>query len=486
MRNERMEGRPRCAPTQALSHSLTLPRTPLLSLFVESVQTINQLLTEMDGFDDNSGVIVLAATNRPAALDAALTRPGRFDRMIVMPMPSVAGRVDILKVHARGKRMEPGLDYDKVARATAGFTGAQLMGVMNRAAIMAVRRGAPAIAEEDVFAGLEDEFYGNLLTQGEEEAAGRLLPMKERRAMAVYHAGKALVGGLTPGFDELAKVVCCPGGTSTASFVHWIPREEHLETGLMSRSYLEATITVGLAGRAAERLVFGEAGLTTLSGGDVAHAGVAARELVLRSGFGRTLGPANVQSAKQVYVEGLGASVMTAIDSTAELGTATAASAAGEMGALLAAAQAKATYVIASNYAAFTALADALVHEGGIMRGPEVLALLAEHGARPLATGRVDGFGWDGKGTLAWPGRADEDEEWGASLPPTVPPGTEVAPVGVPSTLIAGGPFAYPTGFAHLSSLESMGGTPSGGGGLPDLLELAKAAERNGRGEGGE
>ncbi len=475
-------------PSLPCSLSLSL-HTPLSHppLSTESVQTINQLLTEMDGFDDNSGVIVLAATNRPAALDAALTRPGRFDRMIVMPMPSVQGRIDILKVHARGKRMEEGLNYDKVARATAGFTGAQLMGVMNRAAIMAVRRGAPAIAEEDVFAGLEDEFYGNLLTQGEEEAAGRLLPLKERRAMAVYHAGKALVGGLTPGFDELAKIVSCPGGTSTASFVHWIPREEHLETGLMSRSYLEATITVGLAGRAAERLVFGEAGLTTLSGGDVAHAGVAARELVLRSGFGRTLGPANVQTAKQVYVEGLGASVMTAIDSTAELGSATAASAAGEMAALLAAAQAKATYVIASNYAAFTALADALVNEGGIMRGPDVLALLKAHGAVPLATGRVDGFGWDGAGALAWPGvRGEEGSGWGESLPPTVPPGSEVAPLAGPRTLVSGGPFARPLGLAHLGSLDGMGGTPSGGGPLPDLVELARAAaERDGGGGGG-
>jgi cell division protease FtsH len=445
----------------------------------------------MDGFDDNTGVIVLAATNRPSALDAALTRPGRFDRMIVMPLPSVQGRIDILQVHARGKRMEADIDYDKVARATAGFTGAQLMGVMNRAAIMAVRRGAPAIAEEDVFSGLEDAFYGAILVEGEEGADGRMLPKRERRAMAVYQAAKALVGGLTPGFDELAKVVSCPGGTSTASFVHWIPREEHLETGVMNRAYLEATLVVALAGRAGERLVYGEAGLTTLSGGDVAHAGIVARELVLRSGFGRTLGPATMTEATRVYVEGVGAGVTAVIDSTVGLGSATAASAAGEMAGLMAAAQAKATFILSTNYRAFVALADTLVAEGGVMRGPDVLALLAAHGAAPLATARVDGFGWDGKGVLAWPGRAagegegeegegEGEEGWDpSSLPPSVPPGTEVVPPTAGTTLVAGGPFAVPTGFATVGTVEGLGG---GIGGLPDQADLLAASAK---GQGG-
>jgi cell division protease FtsH len=446
----------------------------------------------MDGFDDNTGVIVLAATNRPAALDAALTRPGRFDRMIVMPLPSVQGRVDILKVHARGKRMEPGLDFDKVARATAGFTGAQLMGVMNRAAIMAVRRGAPAIAEEDVFAGLEDAFYGNLLVEGEEEAEGRTLPKREVRAMSVYQAAKALVGGLTPGFDELAKVVACPGRTSTAAFVHWIPREEHLETGIMTRSYLEATLTVALAGRAAERLVYGEAGLTTLSGGDVAHAGIVARELVLRSGFGRTLGPACTTAATRVYVEGVGAGVTAAIESTIGLGSTTAASAAGEIGSLMAAAEAKAHFILATNYRALTALADTLMASGGVLRGPDALALLAAHGAKPLATARVDGFGWDGEGVLAWPdrdaeGKSSEEDEWTGDLPATRPPGTEVAPVGTPTVLVGGGPFSLPVGLPCGVGPDAFGAGGSGVDPLRDLPEAVAAAEaRAGVGGGGQ
>lgn len=291
--------------------------------------------------------------------------------------------------------------------------------------------------------------------------------------MAAYQAAKALVGGLTPGFDELAKVVSCPGGTSTASFVHWIPREEHLETGVMNRAYLEASLTVALAGRAAERLIYGEAGMTTLSGGDVAHAGVVARELVLRSGFGRSLGPACMTEATRVYVEGVGAGVTAVIDATATLGSTTAASAAGEMAALMSAAQAKASFILSSNYRAFTALADTLLAEGGVMRGPDVLALLAAHGARPLATARVDGFGWDGKGVLAWPGRAGEEDDWDSSLPPTVPPGTEVAPPAVDTTLVAGGPFAVPTGFANVGTVEGLGG---GIGGLPDLPSLAAAS----------
>ena len=121
----------------------------------ESVHTINQLLTEMDGFEDNTGVVVMAATNRPAALDAALTRPGRFDRIVHLPLPNLEGRVGVLGVHARDKKISPDLDFQKLARATAGFTGAELMNLMNQAAIVAARQARAAIGEQEVFEALE-------------------------------------------------------------------------------------------------------------------------------------------------------------------------------------------------------------------------------------------------------------------------------------------------------------------------------------------
>ena len=121
----------------------------------ESVHTINQLLTELDGFDDNTGVVVFAASNRPQALDTAVTRPGRFDRIITLPLPNVQGRMEILKVHARGRTVSPDLDYRRIARATAGYTGAQLMNLMNNAAIAAARQGRAEIADEEVFEALE-------------------------------------------------------------------------------------------------------------------------------------------------------------------------------------------------------------------------------------------------------------------------------------------------------------------------------------------
>eukprot|EP00884_Botryococcus_braunii_P011923 jgi/Botrbrau1/20731/Bobra.0058s0059.1 len=174
----------------------------------ESVQTINQLLTEMDGFEDNAGVIVMAATNRPASLDSALTRPGRFDRVIHMPLPDLEGRMAILKVHSRDKKVSPEINYNRVSRACAGFTGAQLMNLMNVAAIVTVRRGGPVITEADVFQALEniqlEKAGGPTLAA---VVDGDKIPPQKRRQVAVFEASKALIAYITPGSDEIGKVL---------------------------------------------------------------------------------------------------------------------------------------------------------------------------------------------------------------------------------------------------------------------------------------
>jgi cell division protease FtsH len=353
----------------------------------------------MDGFDDNTGVVVMAATNRPGSLDAALTRPGRFDRMIVLPLPDVTGRAAILRVHARGKRVEEGVDYDRVARTTAGFTGAMLMSLMNGAALVAVRRGASSIAEADIMQALEDAFYTRTGTDGRKVDSDDVLAPRTRRAVAVYEAGRALVGSLLPQYEELAKVVCCPGGAPTG-YAHFVPLEEHLETGVMTRGYLESLLVARMAGRAAERLVLGEGGVSTASAGDVLAATSVARELVLRAGLGRSLGPLSIMDTEAVYGRA------HAARSVADLGTATAAAAAAEVEALVCAAEAKATAGIAANWGAFKALTEALL-EREEMSGAEVRAELARAGAKPFADPCSDGYAWAGGSALLMTDGAD-------------------------------------------------------------------------------
>lgn len=346
----------------------------------------------MDGFDDNTGVIVMAATNRPASLDAALTRPGRFDRMIVLPLPDVVGRAAILRVHARGKRVEAGVDYGRIARTTAGFTGAMLMALMNAAALVAVRRGATSIAEADIMQALEDSFYTRTGADARKIDADDVLAPRTRRAVAVYEAGRALVGTLLPQYEELAKVVACPGGSPTG-YAHFVPLEEHLETGVMTRGYLESLITARMAGRAAERLVLGEGGLSTASAGDVLASTSAARDLILRAGLGRSLGPLAITDTDAVYGRS------TAARAVADLGTATAAAASAEVEALLQAAEAKAAAGIAANWRAFEALVEELLAKQE-MSGAEVRALLASHGAVPFPDPCAAGYTWTQGGTL--------------------------------------------------------------------------------------
>ncbi|MCL7049118.1 hypothetical protein MKW94_008027, partial [Papaver nudicaule] len=206
----------------------------------EREQTINQLLTEMDGFSGNTGVIILAATNRPDVLDAALLRPGRFDRQVTVDRPDVAGRVKILQVHSRGKSLAKDVDLDKIARRTPGFTGADLQNLMNEAAIIAARRDLKEISKDEISDALERIIAGP-------EKKNAVVSEEKKKLVAYHEAGHALVGALMPEYDPVAKISIIPRGQA-GGLTFFAPSEERLESGLYSRSYLENQMAVALGG----------------------------------------------------------------------------------------------------------------------------------------------------------------------------------------------------------------------------------------------
>eukprot|EP00892_Ulva_mutabilis_P006157 jgi/Ulvmu1/3913/UM018_0136.1 len=248
----------------------------------EREQTINQLLTEMDGFEGNTGIIILAATNRPDVLDSALLRPGRFDRQVTVDRPDVQGRVAILKVHSRGKSLAKDIDFEKVARRTPGFTGADLQNLMNEAAIMAARRDLKEISKEEIADALERIVAGP-------EKKGAVMSEKKKKLVAYHEAGHALVGALMPEYDPVTKISIVPRGAA-GGLTFFAPSEERLESGLYSRNYLENQMAVALGGRIAEELIFGEDDITTGAGGDFQQVTRTARMMIEQMGFSKALG----------------------------------------------------------------------------------------------------------------------------------------------------------------------------------------------------
>jgi cell division protease FtsH len=248
----------------------------------EREQTINQLLTEMDGFDGNTGVIVLAATNRPDVLDSALLRPGRFDRQVTVDRPDVQGRVRILQVHSRGKQLAADVDFEKIARRTPGFTGADLQNLMNEAAIMAARRDLKEISKEEIADALERIIAGP-------EKKGAVMSEQKKKLVAYHEAGHALVGALMPEYDPVAKISIVPRGAA-GGLTFFAPSEERLESGLYSRSYLENQMCVALGGRIAEELIFGPENVTTGASNDFQQVTRTARQMVTSLGFSDKIG----------------------------------------------------------------------------------------------------------------------------------------------------------------------------------------------------
>ena len=244
----------------------------------EREQTLNQLLAEMDGFDQASGVVVLAATNRPDALDPALRRPGRFDREVLVPLPNRAERADILTAHARGKHLDPGVDLGQVAAATPGFSGADLASLVNEAAVTAVRAGRTTLAAAD-FTDARDR-----VVLGTRDRA-RTLTLDELATVAVHEAGHALVAALSPHADPVSRVTVLGAGHALG-LTELLPADDRR---LYGESYLTDTLAVKLGGRAAERLTRGEA--STGAADDLASATALATQMVRDYGLSDTLGP---------------------------------------------------------------------------------------------------------------------------------------------------------------------------------------------------
>jgi cell division protease FtsH len=249
----------------------------------EREQTLNQLLTEMDGFEGNTGIIIIAATNRPDVLDAALLRPGRFDRQVVVDRPDYAGRKEILNVHARGKTLAKDVDLDKIARRTPGFTGADLSNLLNEAAILAARRNLTEISMDEVNDAIDRVLAGP-------EKKNRVMSEKRKTLVAYHEAGHALVGALMPDYDPVQKISIIPRGRA-GGLTWFTPSEDRMESGLYSRSYLQNQMAVALGGRLAEEIVFGEEEVTTGASNDLQQVTKVARQMITRFGMSDRLGP---------------------------------------------------------------------------------------------------------------------------------------------------------------------------------------------------
>ncbi|AFY55811.1 membrane protease FtsH catalytic subunit [Rivularia sp. PCC 7116] len=249
----------------------------------EREQTLNQLLTEMDGFEGNTGIIIIAATNRPDVLDAALLRPGRFDRQVIVDAPDIKGRLEILEVHARNKKLDKGVSLEAIARRTPGFTGADLANLLNEAAILTARRRKEGITLTEIDDAVDRVVAGMEGTP--------LVDSKSKRLIAYHEVGHALVGTLVKDHDPVQKVTLIPRGQ--AQGLTWFTPSE--DQGLISRSQLKARISGALGGRAAEQVIFGRDEITTGAGNDLQQVTGMARQMVTRFGMS-DLGPLSLES----------------------------------------------------------------------------------------------------------------------------------------------------------------------------------------------
>ncbi len=259
----------------------------------EREQTLNQLLAEMDGFEPTSGIVVLAATNRPEILDPALLRPGRFDRQVTIPLPNVNERAAILAVHCRGKKLAGDVDLSAIARGTPGFSGADLANLVNEAAIHAVREG------RDVITAVDFDTARDRIILGRREGSNVLLP-EEKHAVAVHESGHALVAALSEHADPVAKVTILPAG-QTLGVTEQLPL---VERHMYGEDYLQDSLAVRLGGRAAELVVIGQG--STGAANDLAGATDLAVKMVREFGLSETLGPIGYPEGGSVFLGGGG------------------------------------------------------------------------------------------------------------------------------------------------------------------------------------
>jgi cell division protease FtsH len=253
----------------------------------EREQTLNQLLTEMDGFEGNNGIIIIAATNRPDVLDGALLRPGRFDRQVTVDLPIYNGRLGILEVHARNKKLAPEVSLEKIARRTPGFSGADLANMLNEAAILTARRRKEAITPLEIDDAIDRVTIGLTLTP--------LLDSKKKRLIAFHEVGHALLMTLLKNSDPLNKVTIVPRSGGVGGFAQQMFDENMVDSGLYTRAWLMDRITMTLGGRAAEEEIFGQVEVTMGAANDLQVVTNLAREMVTRYGMS-DLGPIALES----------------------------------------------------------------------------------------------------------------------------------------------------------------------------------------------
>ncbi|GMH53506.1 hypothetical protein TrLO_g194 [Triparma laevis f. longispina] len=260
----------------------------------EREQTLNQILTEMDGFDGNPGVIVIAATNRVDVLDAALLRPGRFDRRVNVDLPDFNGRTAILKVHARGKPIESDVDLEAVARRTPGFSGASLQNLLNEAAIFAARKSKTTVGWTEIDSAVDR------IMVGLEKKGGTSEQSAQRKELVAFHeAGHAIVGALMPDYDMVQKITIIPRSNGAGGLTFFSPADSRLESGLYSKQYMESQLAVALGGRLAEELVFGEDEVTTGASNDIQQVASIARRMVAQWGMSDLVGNVVVEEQQQ-------------------------------------------------------------------------------------------------------------------------------------------------------------------------------------------
>ena len=258
----------------------------------EREQTLNQLLSEMDGFDTSKGIVILAATNRPEVLDKALLRPGRFDRRIIVDKPDLKGRLEILKVHAKNVLMHDSVDLEAIALATSGVVGSDLANMINEAAILAVKEGRTVVTQEDLFESVEVVVAGK-------EKKDRILGAEEKKIVAYHEIGHALVTAVEKKAEPVQKITIVPRTMGTLGYVMQVPEEEKY---LMSKEELMARLTMLLAGRAAEELVFGS--VTTGAANDIERATSIARAMVTQYGMSKKFGMMGLESVENRYLDG--------------------------------------------------------------------------------------------------------------------------------------------------------------------------------------
>ena len=258
----------------------------------EREQTLNQLLSEMDGFDSSKGLIVLGATNRPEILDPALLRPGRFDRRVIVERPDLKGRVDILKVHSKDVLMDDSVDLEAIGLATSGAVGSDLANMINEAAILAVKKGRKAVKQKDLFEAVEVVLVGK-------EKKDRVMNQEERRIVSYHEVGHALISALQKNSEPVQKITIVPRTMGALGYVMYVPEEE---TYLKSKKELEDMLVSTLGGRAAEEIVFDS--VTTGASNDIEKATSIARAMVTQYGMSDKFGLMGLARVENQYLSG--------------------------------------------------------------------------------------------------------------------------------------------------------------------------------------